>query len=321
MNRVTLGRTSTLVSELCLGTMYFGTKISSERSRQLLDLFLDLGGDFIDTANNYAWWLGGTGDESELIIGQWLKEKGCRNRIVLASKVGARPVDAANGNMNSEGLKKETIIRSVEESLSRLQTDYLDLCYTHVDLEEYPLEERMEALELLKCQGKILFKGSSNIKTERFIQSEIENCDLGYEGFQAVQQKYSVLLPKPIDQNQILKYLDEDMMSYANKHKISLLTYSLLLSGAYEKGYHHLPDDCQNNDNKNYFENLRKLALEMGFSVSQLVLRLVKLKSPQIIPIVATSTMKQLQERNCEAFDIKIPDNADIMNQIQNFYI
>ena len=123
MRYTQLGPTAEQVSALCLGCMYFGSSISETRSFQLLDLYCDAGGNFLDTANNYAFWVEGCeGGESEQVLGRWCKVRHNRDKLFLASKVGY--------NMPPRvpiSLTRQTIIEQCEQSLRRLQTDYLDL--------------------------------------------------------------------------------------------------------------------------------------------------------------------------------------------------
>ena len=296
MQKKNLGNTSVEVSELCLGTMYFGTKVDEFKSFKILDRFVDLGGNFIDTANNYCWWIGGSGDESENLIGKWMKLRNNRSDIVLASKIGARPIDPRSANIEFEGLRKETIISDVNDSLSRLKTDYIDLCYIHADFEEYPLNERLEALYVLESEGKIRFSGCSNIKATRVEESKQVCEKKKWSTHQAIQQKFSRLLPDIIDKNAPLKFLDDDMIRYAEENNTSILTYSVLLSGAYNKGYQHLPEEYASTANKETFNLIVERSKELSCTPSQYVLMWVKKQSEQIIPLVAASSIEQLDE-------------------------
>jgi len=120
------------VSEVALGAMMFGSATSKKESYEVLDTYIDLGGNFIDTSNNYAHWAG-TGDESETLLGEWLKDRGCRDRVVLATKVGF------DRHGEGAGLKKEQIEYWVDESLRKLGTDYIDLYYAHTDDPHTPM--------------------------------------------------------------------------------------------------------------------------------------------------------------------------------------
>jgi aryl-alcohol dehydrogenase-like predicted oxidoreductase len=133
MKKVSLAGTE--VSALCLGTMYFGNKESEETSFALLDQYVDAGGSFLDTSNNYAFWVEGCiGDESERLLGRWMKDRNNRNSIFLATKVGARPsYVGAPWPEGMQGISAKVILENVEQSLERLQTDYIDLYYAHID--------------------------------------------------------------------------------------------------------------------------------------------------------------------------------------------
>jgi len=141
MKQITLPNGLT-VSPVALGAMNFGTTTSKEASYAVLDAYMDFGGNFIDTSNNYAHWQG-TGDESETLLGEWLKDRGCRDRVVIATKVGF------DRHGSGQGLKKEQIEYWIDESLRKLGTDYIDLYYAHTDDPTTPLEETMEAFHRL----------------------------------------------------------------------------------------------------------------------------------------------------------------------------
>jgi len=208
--------------------MYFGTKVNKTNSFDILDAFVDAGGTFIDTANNYCYWIGGTGNESEELLAKWITERKNRQRIIVASKIGARPLDPRKSVLEFEPLTKNFIMNAVNDSLERLNTDYLDMGYIHADFKQYPLEERLEAIELFEKQGKIRFKGCSNITTDRFLESEIINQKNQFSSFQSVQQKFSYLLPENINDNDTLKFLDKEMIDSAEERGTSLILFYYL---------------------------------------------------------------------------------------------
>ena len=143
------------VAPVALGAMNFGTTTSKEQAYDVLDAYVDFGGNFIDTSNNYAHWAG-TGDESETVLGQWLRDRGCRDRVVIATKVGF------DRHGEGAGLKKEQIEYWIDESLRKLGTDYIDLYYAHTDDMNTPIEETMQALHDIVKSGKALYIGISN---------------------------------------------------------------------------------------------------------------------------------------------------------------
>ena len=142
------------VSEVALGAMNFGTTTSKEESYRVLDAYVDMGGNFIDTSNNYAHWQG-TGDESETLLGQWLRDRGGREKLVIATKVGF------DRHGEGAGLRREQIEYWIDESLRKLGTDYIDLYYAHSDDMNTPIEETLEAFDRLVEKGKVPFKINS----------------------------------------------------------------------------------------------------------------------------------------------------------------
>ncbi len=155
-----LGCTGLKVSALCLGTMTMGWTSSKEDSFAVLDAFVQAGGNFIDTADVYSFWAeGNPGGVAEAWIGEWLAGSGLpRHQLVIATKVRGRMWDGPNG----EGLSRVHIVKAVEDSLRRLQTDYIDLYLTHWPDEDTPLDETMRALDHLVRQGKVRYLGASN---------------------------------------------------------------------------------------------------------------------------------------------------------------
>lgn len=153
-----LGRTGLKVSRLCLGAMNFGASANEATSFALMDRAVDGGINFFDTANIYSRWIDGhQGGESETVIGKWLKSKNRRD-IIIASKVRGRMWDGPNG----EGLGRQHIIHAAEDSLRRLQTDYIDLYQTHWFDASTPMEETLAALDALVQAGKVRYIGASN---------------------------------------------------------------------------------------------------------------------------------------------------------------
>ncbi len=300
MKHINLGNTGVQVSELCLGTMYFGTKTDQQQSEQLLNFFTDQGGNFIDTSNNYAFWMqGGTGDESEITLGNWLKKEGGRDRLVLATKCGARPVNYS-GDLDSiqlEGLSYITIIKAVEASLKRLQTDYLDVLYGHVDFMKYPIEERLKAFTLLREQGKIRFTGTSNTMSWRLAESQLYSKEQSYITYSCVQQRYTFLRPKYKADFWVQKLLDKEMLAYGEFHpELTLVAYATLLSGFYGKKGATLPEEYNTEDNRLRLAALSEIANRKSYTLNQVVLAWIMAHSPRIIPIISGSQVAQLEE-------------------------
>jgi aryl-alcohol dehydrogenase-like predicted oxidoreductase len=174
------------VAPLALGGNVFDWTADEATSFKILDKFVDSGFNLIDTANVYSRWIPGhSGGESEKVIGKWQKS-GKRGKVIIATKVG---VDMGEGN---KGLSKAYILRAVEESLQRLQTDHIDLYQSHIDDKETPVEETLEAYEQLIKQGKVLAIGASNFSAERLTESLEVSRERGIPSYQCLQPNYNL---------------------------------------------------------------------------------------------------------------------------------
>jgi aryl-alcohol dehydrogenase-like predicted oxidoreductase len=161
-----LGRTELKVSPLCFGGNVFGWTVDEATSFSLLDRFVDAGLNFIDTADVYsAWANGNVGGESETIIGNWLKSRGLRDKVVIATKVGSEM------GPDEKGLSPAYIRKAVDASLKRLQTDYIDLYQSHWDDPETPFEDTLGTYKELIDAGKVRAIGASNLTPERLTEA------------------------------------------------------------------------------------------------------------------------------------------------------
>lgn len=235
MKKIRLGHSHLYVSPIGLGTIHFGTKLNKEESFEILDAYASQGGNFIDTANNYAVWNGGDGSESECVIGEWLTKHQNRQQFIIGTKCGALPKVKGNQDFsNMQGLKREVILNAVEQSLRNLQTDYIDILYLHVDDFSVSQFEVMETLNELIIEGKVKAIGCSNFYTWR-IESAREIClQHHFAFFSVIQQRYSYLQPL-IDADFYPQVaLNQDLDAYLNYYDdLTLIAYSPLLKGQY----------------------------------------------------------------------------------------
>ena len=183
---ITIAETDLVVHPLCLGGNVFGWSADKAQSEAVLDAYTKHGGNFIDTADVYSEWKeGNVGGESETIIGTWAKARGNRSELVIATKVAMlskRP-----------GLSAANIIAACDESLKRLQTDYIDLYYSHKDDEETPIEETLAAYAQLIAQGKVRYIAASNFSGVRLAQSLKFSADNSIPSYIAVQDHYNLM--------------------------------------------------------------------------------------------------------------------------------
>ena len=192
---ITIAETDLVVHPLCLGGNVFGWSADKAQSEGVLDAYRKHGGNFIDTADVYSEWKeGNVGGESETIIGTWAKARGNRSELVIATKVAMlskRP-----------GLSAANIIAACDESLQRLQTDYIDLYYSHKDNEETPIEETLNAYAQLIAQGKVRYIAASNFGADRLAQSLKFSADNSIPSYVAVQDHYNLMHRTEFESNQ-----------------------------------------------------------------------------------------------------------------------
>ncbi len=182
-----LGNTGIEVSPIALGGNVFGWTVDEATSFQLLDSWVASGFNFIDTADVYSNWVPGhPGGESETIIGNWMKRHGNRKKVVIATKVGHEM------SPDKKGLKRDYIIRACEDSLKRLQTDYIDLYQSHKDDPDTPQEEVLATYGELIKQGKVRAIGASNFTAERLSEALQISAKHGYPAYQALQPLYNL---------------------------------------------------------------------------------------------------------------------------------
>ena len=310
MQRMILGHTGVAVSSLCLGAMFFGTKNDKTTSYRILDAYLDAGGSFIDTANIYAWWVDGfRGGESETLLGEWMRERGNRNRLFIASKVGF-----GYGEVERR-LRAGDIATECEKSLKRLGVETIDLYYAHVDDRMTPLEETLEAFDRLIQSGKVLYIGASNYLAWRLEQARWTSQVNGWAQFCCIQQRYTYLRLRPGATFTPQVTANEDLLDYCRSQGITLLAYSVLLGGAYTRADRSLPDQYRSADSERRLQALRAVAEDAGATVNQVILAWMLQSSPPVLPLIAASDESQLQE-NLGALNVRL--SREQMERLDN---
>ncbi len=288
------GRVSLQVSQLCLGTMYFGYRTDEPTSFAILDRFLEAGGNFLDTANNYGQWHGEAG-ESERVIGRWRRSRGITDEVVVATKVGARTLIRGDPSPEHwQGLGAKTIQEDAETSLRQLGTERLDLYYAHIDDRATAQEETVDALATLAEQGMVGLLGASNHATWRIERARAIARSAGRPAYSCVQQEHSYLLPWP-DPGQV-NLVTQELVDYATAEDLTLLAYSPLLKGVYARPGEAPMPDYDHPTNRVRLAVLRELAAELGATPTQLVLAWLMQGQPPMIPVVGASTVAQLEE-------------------------
>jgi aryl-alcohol dehydrogenase-like predicted oxidoreductase len=293
------------VSAICLGTMHFGTVTDTVTSYDLLDRYVEAGGNFLDTANNYATWVpGGRGGESETLLGRWIKERGNSSHLFVASKVGfSVPVDEVGMGLTARQIEAEC-----ERSLRRLGVDTIDLYYAHRDDRETPLEESLDAFHKLVKAGKVRFIGASNFVTWRLEEARWISLNRGWPEFCCIQQRYSYLRPASgADFNPQL-VVSAELLDFCRSRNMQLLAYSPLLKGAYSRSDRPLPPHYQSHESESQLTALRAVAGELGATPNQVVLAWLIQSEPKTIPVIGVSSLEQLEE-NLRAIDITLSED------------
>jgi len=187
MKKRKLGNSGLEVAPLALGGNVFGWTVDEPKGFKLLDAFIAAGFNLVDTADIYPRWVpGNQGGESETIIGNWLKQSGKRHEVIVATKVG---MDMGDGK---KGLARDYILRSADDSLRRLQTDYIDLYQSHQDDPDTPLEETLEAYAQLINEGKVRAIGASNYNAARLAEALNVSKRLGIPRYESLQPLYNL---------------------------------------------------------------------------------------------------------------------------------
>jgi len=249
MNKRRLGGSGIEIAPLALGGNVFGWTIGQPASFQILDGFVDAGFTFIDTADIYSTWVpGNQGGESETIIGNWLKQTGKRSKVVIATKVGIEM------SPQDKGLSKAYILRAVEASLKRLQTDYIDLYQSHRDDLETPLDETLAAFHTLIKQGKVRAIGASNYSRDRFAEALRLSEENALPRYESLQPHYNLYERADFETNL------EPLCLSSN---VGVIPYYSLASGFLTGKYRSEKDTA----GAKRGEGIKKLLNERGFRI------------------------------------------------------
>ena len=195
MEKRKIKNTNLSIAPINFGGNVFGWTLDEKQSFDILDRFVEAGFNFIDTADTYSWWVNGKGGQSEEIIGKWMKSRANRNDIVLATKVGSETKE------HGYDISKKHILKSVDESLQRLQTDHIDLYYTHFDDNTTPVEETLSAYDEIIKAGKVRYIAASNLSPER-LKASFEAAEKNnLPKYVALQPHYNLMEREGFEQN------------------------------------------------------------------------------------------------------------------------
>ncbi|ALF52674.1 aldo/keto reductase [Nostoc piscinale CENA21] len=311
-----LGKSGLRVSELCLGTMTFGEDwgwgASVDESRKIFETFTEAGGNFIDTANGY------TDGSSEKIVGELIAKD--RERFVVATKYSF-PLRMAEktGNPNGSGNHRKNLLQSLEGSLKRLNTDYIDLFWLHAWDFTTPVEEVMRSLDDVVRQGKVLYIGISDAPAWIVAQANTIAQYQGWTQFVALQIEYNLIQRTP----------ERDLLPMAKAFDLAVTPWSPLaggvLTGKYNKPLQpgeeqgRLSNPAMGNVSERSIaiaEVVSQVAAEIGCSPSQVALAWLRAQSGVMIPIVGARKLSQFQD-NLACLDITLsPEHLQRLNEV-----
>ncbi len=288
-----LGQSDLQIAPIMLGGNVFGWNVDEKTSFALLDAFVDAGFNAVDTANTYSRWIPGhQGGESEAIIGKWLKARGKRGKVVIATKVGE---DMGQGR----GLKSSDIVREAENSLLRLQTDRIDLYQTHFDDPDTAPEETLQAYAQLIAQGKVRAIGASNIGAARLKDSLAASKRLGIARYESLQPLYNLYDRKGFER---------DYEALCRSERIGVITYYSLAAG-FLTGKYRSPQDtaksaARGGRVKQYLDDrgrrvlkaLDEIAAGHSATPAQVSLAWLMARPSVTAPIVSATNLTQLAE-------------------------
>ena len=289
----TLGSTDLRTPPLVLGGNVFGWTAEGEEAFDILDAFVSGGGTMIDTADVYSAWIPGhKGGESETLLGEWLKRRGRRDDVLIATKVGML------AGPGGQGLKPARIAAAVEASLERLQTDYIDLYFAHRDDEETPLEEALEAFARLVENGMVRHLGASNYTAPRLAEAIDISERNGWPAYAVLQPEYHLVRRDAFEGELRDLCLDRD---------IGVVPYFALASG-FLTGKYRRTADLEGSQRgyrvKDYFDERGKAVLkamdeiaeETGASLAQIALAWNAAQPGITAPIASATSVKQVEE-------------------------
>jgi aryl-alcohol dehydrogenase-like predicted oxidoreductase len=288
---ITIPETDLVVHPLCLGSNIFGSNADEVASHAVMDAYSSHAGNFIDTADMYNQWVEGhVGGESESVIGSWMKKRNNRQSMVIATKVSkmdTRP-----------GLSAKNIFAACEESLNRLQTDYIDLYYSHSDDETVSLEETLGAYAQLIAQGKVRYIAASNFTTARLRESIKFSEDNNIPAYVAVQDLYNLVDRKT--------YEGEMSQAVADLGISNIPFYGIargFLSGKYRPGVTEVDSKRaagarEYATDKNYavLTTMDEVAKNHNVSLSAVALAWLRAQPSVSVPIASARTVEQVEE-------------------------
>ncbi len=286
------------VSVLTLGTQAFGTSITLEESFRILDYYVSIGGNFLDTARLYGYYAENVQGVSEYVIGQWMKTRKNRNDIMIGTK-GAHP---ELGHMDRGRLDRQSILSDLEKSLKALETDHVDIYWLHRDDAGRPVEDILETLHTIVRQGKALAVGASNWTVDRLEASFKAAKKMGFAGFGAVQPQWSLARQEVLEDKTLVR-MDEKEYAWHLENGLPVVPFTSQAKGFYYKlaagGIDSLSAKARerflSERNLRTYELLKEISKRTGNGIGALSIAYLTSQPFPVYPIVGFSSLLQAQ--------------------------
>lgn len=302
------------VSTLCLGALPFGTTVDESTSFRLLDRFVEAGGTFLDTSNNYAFWApGGRGGESEALLGRWRAARGIGDGVVVCTKSGALPsTPGTSYEQGSDGLSPAALDAAARAGARRLGTERLDVLLGHIEDPRTPIERTAEAYASLAGQGRIGMWGLSNHALALLERARAADTAAGRPGAQVLQYRYTYVRPRHWDPgaNGRQVVADDGILEFVRRGspvsgRPVMMAYSPLLNGGYTRRDRPLPELYDHAGTRRRLAALDEVAARTGATRNQVVLAWLMAHDVPVVPVFGASTPGQLEEA-VEAADLEL---------------
>lgn len=294
-----LKNTDLKISNVIMGTDSIGSLIDDKTSAELLDLYCDMGGNVLDTAECYAFWAENGVHASEKFIGRWMSERKNRGKIVISTKGGHYLLGQPHR------LSEKDIFCDLDGSLERLKTDYIDIYWLHRDAESLPVEGIMDTLEKAVKAGKVRYIGVSNWTYKRIDEANRYAEKMGYSKLIASQIQYSPAKPN-VDQNEPdLVLMNDEEYEYFKNHDMSVFAFAAQAKGFFSKynigGEAALSPKAYsrylNEETLKRYENIKKISKERNCTIGNIVIAaMVSNRDFDTFPIVGCKTVEQLKD-------------------------
>ncbi|HET9379138.1 MAG TPA: aldo/keto reductase [Chthoniobacterales bacterium] len=302
MQKRALPQTNLQVSVIGLGTDYFGTSVDRKQAVQIMDRYVESGGNLIDTAEIYAAWFPGGEHQSEKVIGDWLRERGLRDSLILSTK-GAHP---KLESMDVPRMSQREIESDLDSSLRRLGVDCIDIYWVHRDAPAVPAEEIVLALEALRKAGKIKHSGFSNWRLNRAEAARQAALRLGIPGFIASQNMWSLGQVNLENADPTWAYIDTDFVHWHGQHGFGAFPYLTQANGYFRRLEQSSLDQVATDarvrtlfdhpENRKRFQRIQVLQKKTSFSVNQLVLGYLLNQPFPVFPLIGPKNITDLDD-------------------------